>query len=287
MLETSWLRAFAAFADTRNFTHAARALGLSQPAVFAQVERLSEALGAELYRRTGRTLVLTEAGERTAAFARRALAEQMALVEELRTGRDVGRIVLCAGEGAYLYLLGDAVRSSSRDAHTALELLVRDAAGTLEAVRTGVAQIGVVPLAQKPPRLVAEPLARVGTMVAMPEAHPLARKAKLSLSDLAGERLVVPPPGSALRTALEQALASAGVPWEASVEARGWPLTLHLARLGAGFAIVNDFCRLPSGLVGRPLAGLPSQTYFAVRLSDTPLEGAVGRVWKRVLSAAR
>jgi DNA-binding transcriptional LysR family regulator len=287
MLETPWLAAFAAFADHLNFTHAARSLHLSQPALFAQVKKLADAVGAPLYRRAGRALVLTEAGERTAAFARKNLAEQAAFVEELRTGRARSRVVLCAGEGAYLYLVGEAVQRSCRDARTPLELLVRDAAGTLEAVRTGAAHVGVLPLSGAPPRLVAEPLARVGQTLVLPEGHALAQKARLTLGDLSGVALVVPPSGSAQRATLEEALARAGVAWEVAVEARGWPLTLHLVRLGAGLAIVNDFCRLPQGLVSRPLAGLPSHTYHAVRLVDTPLEGAVGRVWKRLVSAAR
>jgi len=287
MLETPWLRAFAAFAEHKNFTHAARALGLSQPALHAQVHKLAEAVGAPLYRRVGRALVLTDEGERAAAFARRTLAQQAEFVEGLRAGRPRTRVVLAAGEGAYLYLLGEAVQRSVRDARTPLSLLVRDAEGTLEAVRTGEAHLGVLPLETRPPRLVVEPLARVGQMLVVPEAHPLAQKERVALRDLEGAALVVPPAGQAQRVMLEEALRRARVSWEVAVEVRGWPLTLQFARLGAGLAVVNDFCLLPPGLVGRPIAGLPRHTYCATRLADAPLEGGVARVWRRVLSSAR
>jgi DNA-binding transcriptional LysR family regulator len=287
MFETSWLRAFASFAAHLNFTRAAQALHLSQPALFAQVQKLSDAAGMPLYNRVGRALVLTEAGERMAAFARKNLADQVALVDELRTGRARARVVLCAGEGAYLYLIGEAVQRSSRDARTPIELLVRDAADTLGALRTGSAHIGVLPLVSIPPRMVAEPLVRVGQMLVLPENHPLAQKSRLTLEDLAGAALIVPPPGSSQRRALEEALAAAGVSWEIAVEARGWPLVLHLVKLGTGLAIVNDFCRLPAGLVGKPLPSLPSHTYHVVRLEDTVLEGAVERVWKRLVAAGK
>lgn len=284
MLETSWLRAFAAFAEHLNFTRAARLLHLSQPALFAQVQKLSDAAGTPLYKRAGRGLVLTEAGERMAAFARKNLADQAALVEELRTGRARARVVLCAGEGAYLYLLGEAVQRSVRDARTPIELLVRDATDTLTALRTGAAHIGVLPLPSIPQRIVAEPLMQVGQMLVLPEAHPLAQKSQLTLADLSGVALIVPPPGSSQRRTLEEALSRAGVSWEIAVEARGWPLAIHLVKLGTGLSVVNDFCRLSSGLVGRPLAGLPSHTYYVVRMEDTPLEGAIERVWKRLLA---
>ncbi|MDI1451426.1 LysR family transcriptional regulator [Polyangium sp. 6x1] len=287
MLETSWLYAFAAFAEHKNFTHAARALGLSQPALHAQVQKLAEVVGSPLYRRVGRALVLTDGGERVAAYARRTLAQQVEFVEGLRAGRARTRVVLAAGEGAYLYLLGEAVQRSVRDARTPLSLLVRDAAGTLAAVRTGEAHVGVLPLETRPPRLVVEPLAVVGQMLVVPDGHTLASRERVELADLEGAALVVPPEGQPQRVALEESLRAAGVRWEVAVEVRGWPLTLRFARLGAGLAIVNDFCRLPPGLVGRPIAGLPSQTYAAIRLADAPLEGAAERVWKRLLATAR
>lgn len=287
MFETSWLRAYSAFAQHLNFTHAAKALHLSQPALFAQVQKLEEAAGTPLYKRAGRALVLTDAGERMASFARKNLMEQASFLEELRTGQNRARVVLCAGEGAYLYLIGEAVQKSVKDARTPIELLVRDASETLSALRTGAAHIGVLPMASIPPRMVVEPLARVGQMLVLPENHALAEKSHLLLSDLEGSSLIVPPAGSAQRKVLEDALAQAGVSWDIAVEARGWPLTLHLVKLGTGLAIVNDFCRLPAGLVGKPLAGLPSHTYFAVRMEDTPKEGAIERVWKRLVGIKR
>lgn len=287
MFETSWLRAFASFAEHKNFTHAARKLHVSQPALFAQVQKLTEAAGTRLYKRVGRGIVLTEAGTRLASFAKKNLAEQAALMEEFRTGRARANVVLCAGEGAYLYLIGEAVQRSVRDARTPIELLVRDADDTLTALRTGTAHIGVLPLTTIPANMTAEKLAHVGQMLVLPETHPLAQKPRLALEDLGGVALIVPPAGTGQRRALENAFMNAGVSWEIAVEARGWPLAIHLVKLGTGLSIVNDFCHLPAGLVGKPLDGLPSHTYYAVRITDAPFEGAAERVWKRLISSKR
>ena len=62
MLRTEWLEAFIAFAERLNFTHAARALHLSQPALFVQISKLGEAVGVPLYFRQGRQLQLTMLG---------------------------------------------------------------------------------------------------------------------------------------------------------------------------------------------------------------------------------
>lgn len=44
-------------------------------------------------------------------------------------------------------------------------------------------------------------------------------------------------------------------------DAIGWPLTLHFVQLGVGLAIVNAICRLPAGVVSRPVPELPSTHY--------------------------
>jgi DNA-binding transcriptional LysR family regulator len=70
VLEADRLRAFAAFAEHLNFTTAAAQLRISQPALHVKIRKLGAALGVELYERHGRGLVLTEAGQRLAEFAR-------------------------------------------------------------------------------------------------------------------------------------------------------------------------------------------------------------------------
>lgn len=69
------MRVFAAVADARGFAPAARQLGLSPPAVTRAVGALERRLGAQLLRRTTRSVSLTEAGERFHADCRRILAE--------------------------------------------------------------------------------------------------------------------------------------------------------------------------------------------------------------------
>ena len=56
------LFAFAVFAEHLSFTHAAKRLGLSQPALHVQVKKLSESVGVPLYTKRGKALVLTAAG---------------------------------------------------------------------------------------------------------------------------------------------------------------------------------------------------------------------------------
>jgi len=86
-VELRQLRFLTAIVDTGTFTDAAARLGVSQPAVSRTLAALEDVLGVRLLRRTSREVVLTAAGERVLARARRLLAEVDDLVTEARSGQ--------------------------------------------------------------------------------------------------------------------------------------------------------------------------------------------------------
>ncbi len=267
------LRAFAVFAEHLNFTHAARALGLSQPALHAQINQLGEALGAPLYRRAGRALILTDAGAQVWAYARAQFDAAAALSARLQGQTHARPARLSAGEGAFLYVLADRLR----DLPGGLVCDVADAEGALHALRTGAADVAVTP-APPPADLDTAVLCVTHPVLQVPADHPLAAEAgPVTPQALAGCALVVPPPGRPLRARLDEALAA--VPWRVAVEARGWPLTLRFVALGLGAAVVNDCVPSPAGTRRRPIRWLPPVTYRAVRLPEGPRPPAAQALW--------
>src|SRR5919198_1229485 len=74
-LQLAQLETLAAVARHGSFSHAARELHLSQPAVSMQVRQLERALGLELLERVGKRAFPTRAGELLLAHAGRALRE--------------------------------------------------------------------------------------------------------------------------------------------------------------------------------------------------------------------
>jgi DNA-binding transcriptional LysR family regulator len=242
------LRSFLVFAEHQNFTRAAKELALTQPALFAQVKRLAEDLGVTLYRRRGRQLELTEEGVRVQRFARDLVAASTAFLERLQGSAHAETVRLSAGEGAYLYLLGSALREHRRRSPHPLRLLTNDAPGTLAPLRSGDADVGVAALVELPKDLHSETLTSVGQVVVVPRVHPLAKRARLCLADLEGESLIVPPAGRPHRTALSRALLGAGVHWQVAVEVTGWELMLHFTQLGMGLA-AHDSTHLVKGVV--------------------------------------
>lgn len=92
------LATFLQVVDGLSVSHAADELGVGKSVVSKRVAQLEDALGATLFARSTRRIVLTPAGEVYAAHARRALAELRAGEEEVRALRSEmsGRIRLTA-----------------------------------------------------------------------------------------------------------------------------------------------------------------------------------------------
>lgn len=259
------LRAFSVFAEDCNMTHAAKRLGLTQPALFAQLARLSEEVGGPVYERRGRSLVLTAIGEVVLAHARQALDARAQLLRELGAeGGPAAPVVLATGEGAMRHLLGPALQSFVREGNGRLRVLVRDRARTIEAVLRGEAHLGFTVLDATPAELSARELVRVPQALVVPRGHALARKKAVLLGDLEGASLVLPPPDRPQRVSLSRALASAGVAHDVAVEVTGWDLAVAAVQLGLGLAIVNDFGAKHPGCVARPLRELPAVPYGLV-----------------------
>ena len=252
-----WLEAFAEFGADLNFTRAAKRLHLSQPALHAQVQKLGDALNVTLYERHGRSLVLTTAGVDTLRFARQMRDRSAQFVDAMAGREPTSPVVLAAGEGAFLYLLGPAIKAFVRKGVAPLRLLTRAAEPAIASVERGEAHLAVAVCTEPPEGLEAALLADVGHVAVLPAGHRLAGRRRMSLSALADEPLVVPAPGSRLRQTLSSILDV-----KVAVEATGWESMLHFAALGLGPAVVNGCCRIPRGLVAVPLSDLPRIRYY-------------------------
>jgi DNA-binding transcriptional LysR family regulator len=73
-IPTDLLRTLVAVVDLRSFTKAAHQLGITQPAVSAQIKRLQSMLNADIFDRSAPGVSLTRAGEAVVDHARRLLS---------------------------------------------------------------------------------------------------------------------------------------------------------------------------------------------------------------------
>lgn len=197
-VELRHLRCLVAIVDAGSFTDAALALRVSQPAVSRTLAALEHALGVRLLRRTNREVVLTAAGERTVARARRVLAEVEGLAREARTGH--GRLrVGHAWAAVGAHTVEFQRRWAARHPDVVLHLVRTNTA-------TGGLAEGACDVA-----IVRGPANRVdrrfdGTVVGLESRYgavaaddPLARRRQLRLDDLA-ERVVAVDPRTGTTT---------------------------------------------------------------------------------------
>jgi LysR family transcriptional regulator, transcription activator of glutamate synthase operon len=205
-MELRQLRYLDAVARRRSFTRAALDLHIAQSAVSQQVGRLERELGVELLRRTTRRVEVTEAGELVLARARRALAEADGVRADLDALRGLVRGTLRLGGVPPVGPVHPAALIADfTSAHPGVAVTVReDVAFTLLGqLRNG--DLDLVMALVDPDaldgiegvRLLDEEL-----VVITPLDHPLARPRRVRVERLAGEALVAPSAGSALRDAL-------------------------------------------------------------------------------------
>jgi DNA-binding transcriptional LysR family regulator len=85
-IPTDLLRTLIAVVDLRSFTRAAQSLGVTQPAVSAQIKRLQALRGADLFDKTAPGVTLTARGETMVNYARRILALNDQMLEATAGG---------------------------------------------------------------------------------------------------------------------------------------------------------------------------------------------------------
>ena len=93
-IDTDLLRAFVAIVDQDGFIKASQALGRSQSAVSMQMRRLEDAVDTPLFRRAGRKMNLTPAGETLLGYARRLIALHDQTLDALDENRVSGNVSL-------------------------------------------------------------------------------------------------------------------------------------------------------------------------------------------------
>ncbi len=208
------LRVFRAVARRRSFTRAAEDLGLTQPAVSAQIRALTEILGVPVFEQLGKRVFLTDAGRTLLEHARRvenAVEELGAALEALRGGT-TGRVRVGASTSIGTYWFPGVIAAfTARYPGIDVTLEIENSAHIAEGVLQGVFDVGYVGAAVGAPELHTDPLLEDEILFACAPTHPLASRPGLRLDELAGHKMFVREPGSATRAAMERELGMCGL----------------------------------------------------------------------------
>lgn len=258
-VELTPLRYFRAIVASGHMTRAARALGVTQPALSAALKKLEAEAGTELLHRTGRGVELTDAGRVFLAFADESVLAAEAGIKAVREliGLETGGIRVGGGATATAYLLPPVI-ARFRRTHPGLRFYIREAgsSGVAQAVASGELDLGIVtlPLTAAEDALATTPLVEDELRLIVPPGHRLAaprrrgagrkdrdRPREFRWRDLAGEPVVAFEAGSAVREVIDAAAARAGVSLGVVMELRSIESIKQMVAAGVGVAVVSRF----------------------------------------------
>jgi molybdate transport repressor ModE-like protein len=233
------LAALVAIADHGTFSAAAKALFTVQSNVSSHVARLEKELGAVLVDRARGGL--TDDGTRVVERARRVLRELDHIAAEIaqRDGDIVGDVRLgMLGTTARWLLPRLLAETSARHPHLRVIVAEGSTSVLIPALLSGQYNAVIIHLPVDDPELTIEPLFAEDLLLLTGAGHPLATRSEIHLAELARHRLLLPPPGAALRRVLDRAAGAVGAQLEAQAEIDGVRLLATLAVDGHGAAIV-------------------------------------------------
>lgn len=213
-LEPSWLPTFLAVAEHLNYTRAAEALFLTQPAVSRQMQALQRAVGVPLVEQVGKALALTDAGRaflREAQRLRGDLTRAGEVIAALRGGT-LGRLRVGASTTPGLYVLppvlGPFLRARPQ---VELEYMLANTLSIEEALLRNEIDVGFVGGHLARAELAAEPLVGDEVLVYAARSHPVAKLRAVKPERLVQETFVMREAGSATRREFELWLATRGL----------------------------------------------------------------------------
>jgi DNA-binding transcriptional LysR family regulator len=247
-VELRHLRYFVAVAEELHFGRAARRLGIAQPPLSLQIQKLEAELGIALLERTSRRVQLTPAGRVLLDEGRQILADVSAAADAVRRAArgETGSLTVAFAASVMFLSLPRIIRRF-REQFPAVRLELRELAtgSQLVALRTGELDIGFL---REPPadeELATETLMKERLLLALSKRHELATRKRLRLADVANEDFVLFPrelaPG--LHRHVLAVCAEAGVHPRVVQTSRELYTTVSLVEAGVGVTIIPESVR--------------------------------------------
>jgi DNA-binding transcriptional LysR family regulator len=221
-VEIRQLRAFVAIAESGTFTAGALRVHVTQAAISMQIRQLETEIGAKVFVRAPRHVILTEAGEQLLRRARHILREHDAALDEIAelAGAERGRLRIGSASAMVLTEQLPAILKELRKQHPAAEIAVTS--GTSEVlvdqILAGEVDIAFVSLPVDERGIKTERLSEDQLVAIASPRHKLAKQRTVSAYTLAGERLILGERGGNTRRLIDQFFAQAGVTLRVAME---------------------------------------------------------------------
>lgn len=295
MIDLRRLRVLHEVARQRSFSAAALELGYTQSAVSHHIAALEREVGLTLVDRAARPVRLTAAGEILDRHAESIAGEVSAAISQMRAiaGLEAGAVRIAAFMSACATLLPDAVASYGRR-HPGVEVKVQqlEPPEARSSLRRGDSDLAVTFDFEDLPDPGDDRVERVHLfddpyVAILPSSHSLARRQRVRIADLAGERWHLPPvgPGGRYRETVVGLCRAAGFEPEAPYETSDVYVAQGFVSAGLGVALLPRLALLSprAGMAVAELESAPCRRVWVERRAGHELPAADALI--RVLAA--
>ncbi|SFI37143.1 DNA-binding transcriptional regulator, LysR family [Paenibacillus sp. UNC496MF] len=238
-MELKQLHYFMAVCEELHFARAAEKTGVSAPNISQQIRGLEEELGVLLFERSGKRILLTEAGEilrehGAAVFGHlRRASDAIADLKQTKGGSLV--IGVLPGDADLMF---DSLVLAFHRAHPAISLSLLESADVTERVLDRTIDVGVTiePVADE--RLTKFPLFREEFALAVAASDPLAREASVPLRRLQTLKTVLFPPEHQCRRLIDRFCMEHGFRLRPHMETTTLSSLLRMVESGIGACVL-------------------------------------------------
>jgi len=235
---------FLTVATEKSFSRAAERLLRTQPAVSLALQRLEQELGEKLIDRSGKELILTDAGRTVLDYARRFQSLQQELDNSLAELRDnsAGRLTIGANESTAIYLLRHIERY--RELYPKIKVQVRRSLSSKlpNELIDGNLEMGVISYDPADQRLKSKVIYTDSLAFVVSPKHRLANRKSITIRDLASENFIAHNVVSPYREVVIREFQTHRVPLRMDVEMPTIETIRKLVQNDQGVAFLPRMC---------------------------------------------
>lgn len=264
--------------ECQNITRAAEQLYVSQPALSSLISKVEEELGAKIFNRNTTPLTLTQEGECYVRTARKILALQQAMTEEIENIRNCreGEIHIGMSDMRATLLLPFVLPEFQR-LYPNIRLLTVESGsvGVEENVRNGTVDIGLIPLYQVADDFEMKVLYDEELVLVSGQELPSHRGSSrnwVDLEELNDRKLALLRPGTRVRMAMDTVFLEHGIQPASILDIANHMTLYQVASTGVALSIVSES-------VVRMMN--PIRTPYIYSLGKAGFHWNIGAIWRK------
>lgn len=184
---------FTVLAELKHFGQAAKKIGIEQPPLSLQIQKLERIVGAQLFDRSHRQIELTPVGETLLPEAYKLLEQSGNMIDKVKSlGRGETGILRIGFATSTIFCGITAAIQKHKKMYPKVELRLQElsSAAQAEALQNGTIDIGFIREAGEWEGVTSQSIIKENFVAVLSKQHPLSKKRELQLRDLEGEPFV-------------------------------------------------------------------------------------------------